>query len=68
MREWLHDDDEPEDIPSLVDKVAKKRQVPYKQRILDLAEMREEGDFENPSPETVRFALDTMERFIKEFK
>ncbi len=65
MREWLRDDDQPEDFDALVQLVAQKRSVPYKQRILSLWEMRD--SFDDPAPDQVALALETAQRFVKEF-
>lgn len=66
LREWLRGD-QPDSFEELVKRVSARRQVPYKNRVLTLQEMREQGAFEQPSPEAVRFALETLERFRKEF-
>lgn len=66
LREWVRGD-QAEDFEALVQQVSSRRTVPYKNRVLTLFEMREQGSFESPSPEAVRFGLETLERFRKEF-
>ncbi|MFT4250470.1 MAG: PEP/pyruvate-binding domain-containing protein [Candidatus Woesearchaeota archaeon] len=64
--DWLHSP-AADDFAELVGQVATKRVVPYKNRLLTLHEMRSQGAFSNPSPEAVRFALETFSRFKSEF-
>ena len=66
LREWLRGD-QADGFEALVQQVSSRRTVPYKNRVLTLFEMREQGSFESPSPEAVRFGLETLERFRKEF-
>lgn len=66
LREWLAED-APSEFEEVVKRVSARRQVPYKNRVLTLHEMSVQGAFSDPSPEAVRFALETLERFRREF-
>jgi hypothetical protein len=66
LRGWLHGD-QPDAFDELVNRVSSKRTVPYKNRLLTLHEMKSQGAFSSPSPEAVRFGLETLVRFKNEF-
>lgn len=66
LEEWF-DASNPPGFEELVRLISSRRQIPYKNRILTLHEMKEQGAFESPSPEAVRFGLETVDRFMREF-
>lgn len=67
MREWLYDKDQPEEFGDLVARIASKRTVPYKQRVLSLWQIKRQGGFADPDAEAIRFGVETMQRFVREF-
>ncbi len=67
MREWLYEKDQPEDFGELVSLVSNKRQIPYKNRVLSLWEIKRSNGFADADAESVRFGLDTMHKFLREF-
>lgn len=66
LRDWLRTDG-PDAYADLIHAVSSRRVVPYKSRLLTLDEMRQQGAFSDPSPEAVRFGLETLQRFKREF-
>ncbi len=68
LREWLYNDDRYDDPMQVIEAVASKRLLPYKQRIITLFQMKEQRVFDDPSAEDVRFGLETVERFLREFQ